>query len=1118
MAKKLISLLLCFCLFAEQSVWALAAPAPALALPSVASLPSETLKSSPVTALVLPRGCRYNSSKDSLRVFFDGNEDGTESPELLFRHFLVGLSLPQSAMWVNLKPGESEQIIDPDMARTETGRILLAADLRLKEDAARMVSPDLPQGKEYWERLGARSQELFGSADAQVYWRVWIVPGEMILGEKDGEVYIYKANLKVQLEQASAGPQAVLPDARQVELNEYAASLLRELILPGLTREVNASSAYAPLRQVYFAFILSQWFKQRVHAAGYYRALADSRNMTGLTSAGPAPAYYHDQYRKLLEREMTSTITSKGAGRVLKTYYAGGIDLGLRLPAEAPVSGIREQETVTEVGLLRASVPEELSLTGVEYAHDGGLPSGFEESDGHARSRIGNDPFNILRGWEEIVGKPGNLDADDCRRIANAAKVVVNLTPFKVDRITVDSEQIERRLLWMQKLTLRTVERLLTQEENDPSGELLAYAGELITLLDYCNECAYGLNSVKRIPELIKYRFSSRRFLMPALNVVVRACNGFSTEQLYAERFFDAQLERITLLGNRIEPSLYLSDNVKNWKGWIADKKRPPVQEKRGFSVMNMWDTMWKNRGMLSRLFSFIWLCWSLPTLVELVIAATGPAGLSAVSLFAILKSSGGLIPLSLSWWFLRYTRLDKVYKKSQETIGAIKARFERIQKMEGVDTGSLLMKRSVQEVNDALERELSARRPITDAVFVVTDSADHEAKLNESFSSRAEILRRDDVPFIYVRGTGKGSGAGFFDVFEYLESEEFAKIREQFPHLRNRSIEELRSVVILAGGDNFSSINRKIPLSVPNMRESLSALELALLNGYRASQKLADGDRGGVSVLNGDAVFIGDIGLSGPVTALTQWMTYDQVNRQGLGFLIADSAGTEHVWKFYTVSPSMRTLKNKIEREYLNNAYDFANRERRQMLGFTGITVFAFENGRQYSSLSSLIRQARRALLSAGGNYEVKFSDDFLVPLIMQENGENIYTYLTAVKENGGSTPDNARRRFYFSLFDVYHANPDPIEVRAHISHQRASFFLRMNGSEMQQRMLDDLAKVTGRTAVEGEQRGARDGGRAPRDTGGIDFRSIAIPVEKTAAPSFPGTGNAICGRRSPA
>jgi HEAT repeat protein len=257
-------------------------------------------------------------------------EDTTRA---LFDYFLIGISLPNKVFWVNLRPDAAENIIDPLLARTDMGRVLLEADLQLKKDTAQMLNPDTGTGREYWDKLYKKAGELFGldNMSIPVVIRPWITPGEIILSESPENAYIYKANLKVMLEAdyLKGRPGTVYRDKRSQAINEYAAQLARSLVIPKLTYQVNTAKRYAPLRQVYYSLILAQWFKQRFYGkGGYYSWLIDREELSGLASKEPwSVNVYFDAYRRSFEngefntRENIHTIY----GQSIRNYCSGGI-------------------------------------------------------------------------------------------------------------------------------------------------------------------------------------------------------------------------------------------------------------------------------------------------------------------------------------------------------------------------------------------------------------------------------------------------------------------------------------------------------------------------------------------------------------------------------------------------------------------------------------------------------------------------------------------------------------------------------------------------------------------------------------------------------------------------
>jgi len=207
------------------------------------------------------------SSSSSLRATEGSEAILTAETKKLMQYFFIGITLPNESFWVNLRPDSEDNIIDDYLARTDVGRILLEADLQLKKDTASYTSPQTPEGKEYWDKLYQKAGEIFGSENISIptLTRPWIVPGEIIVREAQDNAYIYKATLKVMLEQDYLKDSTVysFKDERLKQLNEYSSQLIRELIIPKITKEVNTSKRYAPLRQVYYSLILAQWFKAR---------------------------------------------------------------------------------------------------------------------------------------------------------------------------------------------------------------------------------------------------------------------------------------------------------------------------------------------------------------------------------------------------------------------------------------------------------------------------------------------------------------------------------------------------------------------------------------------------------------------------------------------------------------------------------------------------------------------------------------------------------------------------------------------------------------------------------------------------------------------------------------
>ena len=115
-----------------------------------------------------------------------GDNNDIKEPELkektkvLMEYFQIGLALPNEKFWVNLRPDAPNQMIDPELEKTDMGKVMLEADLQLKRDTAQATSPQTNEGKAYWDKLYKRAGELFGTENITIptITRPWIVPGD----------------------------------------------------------------------------------------------------------------------------------------------------------------------------------------------------------------------------------------------------------------------------------------------------------------------------------------------------------------------------------------------------------------------------------------------------------------------------------------------------------------------------------------------------------------------------------------------------------------------------------------------------------------------------------------------------------------------------------------------------------------------------------------------------------------------------------------------------------------------------------------------------------------------------------------------------------------------------
>ncbi|MFA5114756.1 MAG: hypothetical protein WC469_01660 [Candidatus Omnitrophota bacterium] len=348
--RKVVALLLCFSFLFEQGASVQGFenamfPPPLVAYqPHLRSLAYE--RTSDILRLLVDSGDYRGNDKDNAR---------DQAAELL-RFFLIAVSLPNNSYWVNLRPDAEDQMLDSDMAKTDAGRIMLAADLELKSELGRLTSPYTDSGKQYWQALYRKAGEIFGGvgSDAPVSMRVWIVPGEIIIRESGQSAYIYKATLNVLNENEYLNQNYYYDDIRVKRFNDFALSLFNARIMPQLVKAVNTSDRYAALRQLYYSFILAQWFKSRFRGTFVrHSEFIDTRCLAGLRSQRPwDKKYYFKEYRKSYQRgEYNSSEVVFGLeGQAVRNYFFGGISLGLSMPASPKPGTSVTEGSVTIIG------------------------------------------------------------------------------------------------------------------------------------------------------------------------------------------------------------------------------------------------------------------------------------------------------------------------------------------------------------------------------------------------------------------------------------------------------------------------------------------------------------------------------------------------------------------------------------------------------------------------------------------------------------------------------------------------------------------------------------------------------------------------------------------------
>ena len=203
--------------------------------------------------------------------------------------------------------------------------------------------------------------------------RPWIVPGEVVISSTPTDVYVYKANLKVMLEEdyLKGSSEYSFKDSRMKELNEYSAELIRSLILPKLTEDINSAKRYASLRQVFYSLILAQWFKQYFRGDfPSYQSRINRRDLSGLESAKPwSVEDYFNAYRKSFqegEYNLSEQVSYLTQGQTIRQYRSGGLAFGTIFagnPSARVIFGKKPNDPPISSYAVQAKIKPGISIT-----------------------------------------------------------------------------------------------------------------------------------------------------------------------------------------------------------------------------------------------------------------------------------------------------------------------------------------------------------------------------------------------------------------------------------------------------------------------------------------------------------------------------------------------------------------------------------------------------------------------------------------------------------------------------------------------------------------------------------------------------------------------------------
>ena len=343
----------------------------------------------------------------NFEFIIDSMDEGALSKEeagKLVEYFLAALTIPEDDLWVNLSPFEEERVVSDRLAETELGKDLLAEDYVLKQLASSLTYPESESGKQYWDKIYGRVFELTGKTDIPIdtHNKVWIVPANAQIYEDNNTAIITDSSLK-SMHEEDYFAMANIQDRSNNKLtgiSRIASDAMKEIILPQIDRDINRGENFSKLRQMYNAFVLAAWFKQRL-CDSIYQYYIDQGKIDGIDLADKNVKekifnLYVQAYKNGVYNYIKKDYDKSKRSYINRRYYSGGIAFNadsfstaeiatpaLRESLLSPFKRTKERiarlavRVVPRLGRRRSQLETQLPVL-AETFNTSELPSGFD--------------------------------------------------------------------------------------------------------------------------------------------------------------------------------------------------------------------------------------------------------------------------------------------------------------------------------------------------------------------------------------------------------------------------------------------------------------------------------------------------------------------------------------------------------------------------------------------------------------------------------------------------------------------------------------------------------------------------------------------------------------------
>jgi len=317
--------------------------------------PGQMVALSPAYSPAVLKGLKLDAQNPFRFNFFvdTGDSNNSLSQEQLkqesaklIKYFLASLTIPEKDLWVNLSPYEKNRIVPQGFGQTEMGRDLLAQDYLLKQLTASLIYPESQLGKEFWAKVYAQAQAKYGTTNIPIntFNKVWIIPDKAVVYENAGTAFVLENHLKVMLEE-----DYLSMSKHQSQLaNALGTQIIREIVIPALTKEVNEGKNFAQLRQVFYSLILATWYKKKIKESILSKVYSNQNKIIGVNVSVKDKEIIYQQYLKAFKKgvfnyikdsETPNGVSDATLGQsVPRKYFSGGV-VGSVIPRLLSIEG-----------------------------------------------------------------------------------------------------------------------------------------------------------------------------------------------------------------------------------------------------------------------------------------------------------------------------------------------------------------------------------------------------------------------------------------------------------------------------------------------------------------------------------------------------------------------------------------------------------------------------------------------------------------------------------------------------------------------------------------------------------------------------------------------------------